>query len=172
MSAITIPGLASVLAGLLPGDGPWPCAADLDLQPVIERLADTSPSQRAALDRLADINLPDRTDPDALRSTLEQLAADDPAMFGALMLLAYGAYYAHPHVLAVVEARCGYAARPPLPTGHPILLPGPDRTPATAGGPPTWREDGTSAAARIRAQQEQDPTRVWTMEEIWSWPMS
>ena len=161
--------LQSLLAGLLPGNGSWPCAADLDLEPAIASLAASSDAYAEALHLLAEVELPPRTDPDALEQALTELQARQPAAFGSLMLLAYGAYYAHPAVLAVVEERSGYPARPPMPSGHPVLLAGPDRTPATAGGAPSWRLDGTPTAERVRELQAADPQRVWTQEEIWSW---
>lgn len=167
-----IRSLPSLLAGLLPGDGCWPCAADLGLEPAISSLAESSDAFAEALSLLAEAELPPRTEPDALERALTDLQARQPAAFGSLMLLVYGAYYAHPDVLAVVEERSGYPARPPMPSGHPVLLPGPDRTPATAGGAPSWRLDGTPTAARVWESQAADPHRVWTQEEIWSWPTS
>lgn len=172
MTPISEPGLESILAGLLPGDGTWPNAADLDLAEEIIMLAQRVPEQQAALSRLRDLTLPPRSDTSGLQQALEQFEAAEPATFGALLVLAYGAYYAHPHVLALIEERCGYAARPPMPLGHSIQLDGPDPLPATAGGPPTWRSDGTLAAEQVRSMQAADPDRVWTDEEIRSWPTS
>lgn len=172
MTPASLPGLDSLLAGLLPGDGNWPNAADLDLEEEIIRLAQRVPERQAALSRLRDLNLPPRSETDSLQQALEQLESVEPATFGALLLLAYGAYYAHPSVLALIEERCGYAARPPMPLGHPIRLDRPDPLPATAGGPPTWRLDGTGAAEQVQIMQAADPDRVWTYEEIRSWPTS
>lgn len=164
--------LPSLLAGLLPGGDGWPCAADLDLEVAIASLAEAVPQYDAALAVLSDLDLPPRSEPDALERALADLQAKDPATFGSLMMLAYGAYYAHPAVLLLVEARCGYPARPPMPAGHLVRLDGPDPVPATTGSSPTWRSDGTPIAERVRSMQQADPQRTWTQEEIWSWRTS
>jgi len=168
----SVPSLPSLLVGLLPGGDGWPCAADLDLEPAIAALAEALPQAEAALAALGERALPPRSDPDGLERALTELQASEPAVFGSLMTLAYGAYYAHPDVLAVIEDRCGYPARPPMPAGHPVRLDGPDPSPATAGTAPTWRSDGTDIADRVRDMQQADPQRIWTQEEISSWRTS
>lgn len=172
MTSSSVPGLESILAGLLPGDGTWPNAADLDLAEEIIEQANRTPEQQAALHRLSHLDLPPRNDAAGLQQALEQLESAEPATFGTLLVLVYGTYYAHPQVLALIEERCGYPARPPMPVGHPIHLDRPDPLPATAGSPPMWRSDGTETAEQVRNMQSADPDRVWTIEEIRSWPTS
>ena len=166
------PSQRAFVAGLLPGGGPWPCAADLDLDAEIGRLAATDDRGATAWAAIADLALPEPRDADALHAALTGLERDRPEVFGPALLLVYSAYYAHPAVLRVIEERCGYAARPPQPQGHPIVLAGPDPLPPTTGGAPQWREDGTAVAREVRARQAQDPARIWTEEEIATWPTS
>lgn len=165
------PAQSIFAAGLLSGNDFWPCAADLELDEEIERLAAADDPASAAWDRIRSWSLPERDREAELHEALIGYQRDEPEVFQAGMLLVYSAYYSHPRVLEVIEARCGYAARPPQPQGHPISLPGLDPTPSTVGAAPLWREDGTERARMVREAQAHDPDRIWTEEEISTWPM-
>lgn len=43
-----------------------------------------------------------------------------PAIFEATLKACYSAYYTHPEVRAIIEAKTGYEARPPQPQGYPL----------------------------------------------------
>jgi hypothetical protein len=113
---------AAVLESLLPGAGAWPGAPALGLEADAWRLAATVDGHvdtvRTTLDELG----PEFASLDASEreARLRALEAGDPARFAVLKLLAYDAYYTHPAVLAVLEQRCGYPARPPQPDGHEL----------------------------------------------------
>lgn len=160
------------MAGLLPGNDIWPCAADLDLTPHIERLLCEDPVAADAWAAVGGWALPDRGAPEDVQKALRQYESTDPESFASAMLLVYAAYYTHPRILDLIEGRSGYPARPPQPVGHPVQLDGPDPIPATAASAPLWRADGTTRGRQIRSMQSQDPERIWTEEEIAAWPMS
>lgn len=153
--------LAPFLAALLPGDGRWPSAADLDL--ALAAMVSAVPESASALEVVAGLPAGDPV------AALEGLAERDPATFGAFQVAVYGAYYSHPRVLAVIEERCGYPARAPQPRGHVVPLVDPDPLPTCLGGQPRWRPDGTQIADTVRATQAADPDRMWSREEIEQW---
>lgn len=165
------PSHLAFAAGLLPGNENWPCAAKLDLGDEITRLSLMEHQADTAWDRIGNWSLPQVDHENELRDALIAYQLDEPETFQAGLLLVYSAYYSHPQVLAVIEQRSGYAARAPQPQGHPIDLPGLDPTPLTAGSAPLWREDGTQRARIVREAQALDPDRIWTEEEISTWPM-
>lgn len=164
------PSQRTFAAGLLPGNESWPCAADLDLDGEVDRLAASDERAQEAWVRIAAWSLPDRHRGGELHEALLARERDEPEVFAAGLLLVYSAYYSHPRILEVIEDRCGYVARPPQPQGHPISLPELDPTPSTAGSAPVWREDGTEQARIVREAQAHDPDRIWTEEEIATWP--
>ena len=57
---------------------------------------------------------------DEREAQLRAVEAGDGASFGALINLAYNAYYTDPRVLERIERRTGYAARPPQPGGYEL----------------------------------------------------
>lgn len=153
--------LTPFLDALLPGDVHWPSAGSLrlDLWAAAAPLA----GYGEALERVA--ALPGHNPESELREISEQ----EPAAFLSFQVLAYSCYYTHPKVLAVIEARCGYPARPPQPQGQVIPVTGPDPLPTCAGSLPRWRRDGTEVAERVFAEQSSHPDRTWTKEEIEQW---
>ena len=163
------PSQTSFVAGLLPGNDAWPCAGDLPLEAEINRLAAQDEASSLAWRTIAGWTLPDRSQAEDLHRELQGRQSEDPVTFQHGLLLVYSAYYSHPSVLALIEQRCGYAARPPQPQGHPVVLAGPDRLPSTVGAAPMWREDGTERARLVHEAQAADPEKIWTEEEIATW---
>lgn len=157
------------LSGVLPGDGDWPCAGDLDYS---ETPISPNAAMLAAWRRIADWPLPTPSDRQSLTDTLRALETSQPEDFGQGLLMAYGLYYSHPVVLGVIEQRSGYSARPPQPQGHPVVLPGLDERPLTDPKDVSWRADGTPQSTRIRRIQQTQPDREWTAKEIATWPTS
>lgn len=114
------PFLGAVLASLLPGDREWPSAASTGLPAWFgERaaktpaLADTVSWLRASLPP----TFPTRS-PAEREADLKACEAKDPLKFSVLMTEASNGYYTDPGVLAVIERKTGFPARPPQPMGH------------------------------------------------------
>ncbi len=114
------PLLGTVLVSLLPGDGAWPSAASTGLPAWFgERVAKT-PALAEAVTWLK-ASLPPTF---AMRSPTEREAdlkaceAKDPLRFSLLVTEASNGYYIDPAVLAVIERKTGFPARPPQPMGH------------------------------------------------------
>lgn len=160
------------MAGLLPGSGVWPCAADVDLTMTIDRLIAQDADTAAAWAAVGTWELPPRRESERLQDALRSYERTQPETFAAAMLLVYSAYYSHPDILVIVEQQCGYPARPPQPMGHAVHTIAADPRPSTAGRPPLWREDGTDRGREIHRRQAEDPERIWTEEEIAAWPTS
>jgi hypothetical protein len=78
--------------------------------------------------------------PAARTATLTALEADRPELFGAVVVAAYSGYYTNPEVLAVVEARCGYKARPPQPGGYALPAFDPAILAVPRARAPLWRD--------------------------------
>jgi hypothetical protein len=110
--------LGAVLDRLLPANGPLAGASELGLGDRIEEAVQARPHVAALLDGLADgfVELPGEAQDGILRG-LEQQA---PVPFGALVELAYNAYYTDRRVLAHLERFTGYPARPPQPEGYEL----------------------------------------------------
>lgn len=108
--------LDAVLGTLLPGDGPWPCAAGLGLAGGLRaelgedaaRLLAGLPGGFAALDA------------PAREQALRALEAAEPARFERLVVAAYTAYYVDARVRATIERETGYEDRPPQPLGYEL----------------------------------------------------
>lgn len=160
----------SFLAGILPGEDGWPCAADLDLGDAISERQSQEMSGPSVWNVIGELHLPEADEPDALHQALREVAANTPHIFSEALVLAYDAYYAHPAVRALIAQRCGYSDRTPQPLGRPVDLDGPDPQPRSRGTSPLWRSDGTVAANWVRQTQEDNPDRSWTEEEISAWP--
>jgi len=125
-----------------------------------------------AWERISKWALPPREKAEALAEALTTFERAHPDDFAQGLVMAYGMYYAHPNVLKVVEHRSGYAARPPQPQGHLVVSADTGEHPMTNPAEVLWRNDGTSQSEQVRMIQQTDPDRVWTIEEISTWPMS
>lgn len=159
------------MAGLLPGSERWPGAVELDLSSRISRLLEENQVAARSWSEISEWTLPPRSDLERLTAGLREYERTAPDVFAQGLLLVFSAYYSHPDVLRIVEEVSGYPSRPPQPLGHQVLRPGPDPEPSSIGAMPMWRDDGTQRSREVRAQQAQDPERMWTEEEIATWPM-
>lgn len=108
--------LAIVLDTLLPGDGPWPSARDVDLADALR--ADPEREIDAVLAALPQGFAAD--DADSREAALRAIEATHGAAFERLVTLAYTAYYIEPRVRAVIERETGYENRPPQPLGYAL----------------------------------------------------
>jgi hypothetical protein len=114
--------LRQVLARLLPGDGTWPNAGELELDgAVLEHLAtmpELAEQVARALSALADDAVTQGGN--ALDEALKSVEAKHPDDFAGLLLAAYAAYYTDSRVRNVIEKVTGYEARPPQPLGYEL----------------------------------------------------
>ncbi len=132
--------LEVLLQTLLPGNGTWPSASELGLAHAVRERVGMAEGHEEALLRVLGA-LPEGFDASSQaerEETLHPLAGSDD--FGALLLVAYDAYYVQPGVLLLLEERCGYVTRPPQPDGFE-LAPFDESVLARARGrEPFWRE--------------------------------
>jgi hypothetical protein len=104
-----------LLSCLLPGDGDWPAASDTQAPAQFaERMTQSAPLT-AAVDWLRSSALGA-----GLTAHLQACEAADPARFALIVTEAFNAYYTDPVVLAVIERKTGFPARPPQPAGHAL----------------------------------------------------
>lgn len=114
------PFLGAVLTSLLPGDGAWPSAASTGLPAWFGERAAKSPALADALAWLK-ASLPPTfatRAPAEREADLRAVEARDPLKFSVVTTEALNGYYIDPAVLAVVEKKTGFPARPPQPMGH------------------------------------------------------
>lgn len=112
--------LAPVLDTLLPGEGPWPSAASIDLAAAIR--ADHAGDPEACIAEVLAALPPGfaAADAEARETMLRAVEATHSAAFERLVTLAYTAYYVAPAVRAVIERETGYENRPPQPLGYDL----------------------------------------------------
>lgn len=158
--------LDSFVAGLLPGSDIWPSGLEIVFD---VELPTATIEMRQAWQEISTWILPPTTERVELQQVLQRYEASDSATFAQGMLMAYGCYYSHPRILAVVEQRCGYSARPPQPLGHPVVYRA-EVHPISALSDVRWRLDGTAQAEQIQQIQRSQPAHIWTEEEISTWP--
>jgi hypothetical protein len=105
--------LAAILDALLPGDDQWPPARETHVATFVSG---------GALDAVCDVLPPDFASLDiAARSEALRVAeARLPDAFAQLVTEAYRGYYTDPRVLALIERKTGYPARPPQPLGRTV----------------------------------------------------
>ena len=113
--------LSALVDRIVPGTDGWPSAGDratvLAILADAERDGDTD-AVDAVLTTLptAFASLAPADQDDAV----SKLAADAPDVFARFVRHVYNVYYATPAVLAVLEAKTGYPARPPLYEGYEL----------------------------------------------------
>jgi hypothetical protein len=152
---------------VLPGSGRWPKASDVLSFPnsflADVELADSA-SGHDILTRLLDADSEKRFE------ICKELETTQPEIFQALLPRVFAAYYSNPEILNLIESEHSYPARPPMPIGQVFLTP---QVPMVlpAATTPLWRKDGTDTAEKIYALQEENPNKIWSLEEIKSWHM-
>ena len=114
--------LPVVLDTLLPANERLPAAGAMGLAEAVLVDATWSPEFADALRWLGG-QLPESFDAiegNARVETLRALEAAEPRRFATVVNLAYNAYYVQPDVLALIESRSGFTARPPQPLGYEL----------------------------------------------------
>lgn len=114
------PFLGAVLTSLLPGDGTWPSAASTGLPAWFSDRAGRMPALADAIAWLRSslpANFASRA-PAEREADLRTCETRDPHRFSIVTTEAFNGYYIDPAVLAVVEKKTGFPARPPQPMGH------------------------------------------------------
>ena len=118
----TDPFLDALLGTLLPGGQDWPSAAQTQVAAFMTRRAAEFPRLAGAIAELR-AGLPaDFAERGAARraACLRELEARDPALLAPIVEEAYRGYYTDPSVLAAIERKTGYPARPPQPLGRKV----------------------------------------------------
>lgn len=132
--------LAALLDTLLPGSESWPGASELGLAgAVVERLG-MADGHAEAVERLLEA-LPDEFVGASVDRREELLRSHETsADFGAVLLVAYDAYYVDERVVALLEERCGYVTRPPQPEGFQLAPFDESRLERARQREPFWRQ--------------------------------
>ena len=114
--------LPSLLGALLPGDGEWPSAADTHVGAFIAKRAAELPDLARSLAAIRDVLPSDftRRDFEARTTTLRDAESRLPDAFALVLTEAYRGYYTDPRVLALIERKTRYPARPPQPLGRAV----------------------------------------------------
>ncbi len=116
------PVLTALLDALLPGSGAWPSASETRVPPFIARRAGAMPELAqalAAVRALLPADFPSR-DHAARTALLCEAEARIPEPFAQIVTEAYRGYYTNARVLALIEHKTGYPARPPQPLGRNV----------------------------------------------------
>lgn len=116
------PVLIALLGALLPGDEDWPAAALTQAPAFVAKRAAASSEFGKALDALCTTLPLDFAGRDLVARTaaLRETEARMPDLFAQLVIEAYRGYYSDAVVLAVLERKTGYPARPPQPLGRTV----------------------------------------------------
>lgn len=147
--------LRAVLDRLVPAEGPFPSAGDLQVDLFIERAVHPSATlRRMVVDGLRAIELesarggaafpalpPDRRD-----GVLLRVEATAPLFFAWLVDLTYRGYYVSPDV----HAALGYDGRPPQPRGFPVAPFDEALLSRQMARPPLWRPTPVGPSGRSR----------------------
>lgn len=153
---------------ILPGNSKWPKASEV-LDFPIPYLSNVEFSPE-----ILDLEIWRRlvtSSPESRQTVCSELERDLSAVFQTLLAMIFSAYYSHPMVLALIEARHSYPARPPMPEGQTFIsLTKPPKLPTVTT--PLWRKDGTETSEKVFALQTTDPRKEWKLEEIMTWHTS
>ena len=152
---------------VLPGSPRWPKASEVLSFPnpfLADLIITESDLDLEIWTRLLD------SDEDYRFDICKELETTHPEIFQALLPRVFAAYYSNPKILDLIEEEHSYPARPPMPIGQvflttqvPLVLP--------SAKTPLWRKDGTDVAEKIYTLQEENPNKIWSLEEIKSWHM-
>lgn len=145
MSAAVDERLEAAFNRLLPGGDGFPRAGDIGLAAWIDGQPRFAPATGWLLDALSGDFA--QLLPDEQHAQLATVETQNAERFGAVVVAAYSGYYTHPDVLAVVEAKCGYKARPPQPGGYDLDAFDPAILAVPRGRPPSFRDPNKEAGA-------------------------
>jgi hypothetical protein len=111
-----------MLGALLPGNGEWPSASDTHVAAFVARRASELLDLARALDAVCDVLPSDfaTRDVDARTAALRAAETCLPDAFTQIVTEAYRGYYTDPGVLALIERKTRYPARPPQPLGRTV----------------------------------------------------
>ncbi len=114
--------LPSLLSALLPGNGDWPAAGDTHVSTFIARRAGELPELAESLAAVRGVLPSDFTSRDfeSRTTALRDVETRLPDAFVLIVTEAYRGYYTDPRVLALIERKTGYPARPPQPLGRAV----------------------------------------------------
>lgn len=114
--------LPAMLGALLPGNGEWPSASDTHVATFMSGRASESPDLARALAAVRDVLPSDfaSRDFDARTAALRDAETRLPDAFAQIVTEAYRGYYTDPRVLALIESKTRYPARPPQPLGRAV----------------------------------------------------
>lgn len=153
---------------VLPGNSKWPKASEV-LEFPIPYLSNVE-----FLPEILNLDIWKRlvtSSPESRQTICSELERDHVAIFQTLLAMIFSAYYAHPTVLALIEAEHNYPARPPMPEGQTFIsLTKPPVLPTVTT--PLWRKDGSDTCEKVFALQTTDPRKEWKLEEIMTWHTS
>ena len=114
--------LPSLLNALLPGNGDWPSAGDTHVGTFMAHRASGLPDLKRALAAVRDVLPSDfmSRDLEARTTALRDAETRLPDAFTLIVTEAYRGYYTDPRVLALIERKTRYPARPPQPLGRAV----------------------------------------------------
>jgi hypothetical protein len=114
--------LPALLGALLPGNGEWPSAGETDVATFMAGRAGELPDLARALAAVRDVLPSDfaNRDFDARIAALHDAETRLPDAFAQVVTEAYRGYYTDRRVLALVERKTHYPARPPQPLGRAV----------------------------------------------------
>jgi hypothetical protein len=114
--------LPSLLGALLPGNAEWPSAGETHVAAFMATRASELPDLKRALTAVRDVLPSDFTNRDleARTTSLREAEARLPDAFALIVTEAYRGYYTDPRVLALIERKTRYPARPPQPLGRAV----------------------------------------------------
>jgi hypothetical protein len=114
--------LPALLGALLPGSRDWPSAGDTHVAPFMAGRASALPDIARALAAVGGVLPADfaSRDLDARTTALLDAEARLPDAFALIVTEAYRGYYSDSRVLALIERKTNYPARPPQPLGRAV----------------------------------------------------
>lgn len=126
---------AALLDTLLPGDGDFPSAGELDLGIADhERFGVPFAAVQDLLPRDFD-----GLSAEARTAILQEVEASHRPVFDAMVLGVYSLYYTHPRVTGVIRKLTGHSGQPPQPGGHDLAPFDPAMLAVPAARPPLYR---------------------------------
>jgi len=113
--------LPALLGALLPGNGEWPSAGETHVATFMAGRVSELPDVARALAAVRDVLPSDFASRafDARTAVLRDVETRLPDAFTLVVTEAYRGYYTDPRVLAVIERKTRYPARPPQPLRSP-----------------------------------------------------